>query len=120
MLEKLGAKTEFSCEGHPTGFYIVFYAPITVAQNLVHCGFFNVELERYGTIAGGNKRHKRWSLRLGPHINAESERQTVLNFAANAWVQHFGPLAVLTNENTHASRRNNRQNRLPNGPYGRR
>lgn len=94
MLEKLGAKTEFSCEGHPTGFYIVFYAPVALAQKLVHCGFFNVELERYGTMAGVNKKHKRWSLRLGPHICTEGDRQTVLSFAANAWVRSFGTFTV--------------------------
>jgi hypothetical protein len=34
MLEKLGAVTEFSCEGHPHGFYITFEAPYELAWRL--------------------------------------------------------------------------------------
>lgn len=82
MLEKLGAKTEFSCEGHPTGFYIVFTGPAALAFALHSCGFFHVQVE------GKN----RWSIRLGHHIDNEAHKQMTLTFAAKAWVKAFGPI----------------------------
>lgn len=89
MLEALGARTEFSCEGHPDGFYIVFYGPISLAQTLVYCGFFRVELEGRTGASGDIYR---WSVRLGTHMHSEEEKEKVLEWAANSWRRHFGDI----------------------------
>ncbi|NDC55271.1 MAG: hypothetical protein EBZ69_00290 [Alphaproteobacteria bacterium] len=108
MLEKLGAVTEWSCEGRPQGFYIVFSAPLDVAKKIHRCGFFSVELEG-GTTNG----QTRWSLRAH-HVHDEQERQMVLRWAATAWANTFGPLTVYSDKpvkkKKHAQRRNVRQN----------
>jgi hypothetical protein len=44
-LEALGATTLWSCEGHPTGFYIMFHADYRTALNIARAGYFNVELD---------------------------------------------------------------------------
>src|ERR1700712_3731790 len=38
MLEKLGATTRFSCEGHPEGFYVVFESAPELARSITHAG----------------------------------------------------------------------------------
>lgn len=83
MLEQLGAITEFSCEGHPQNFYVLFYGPPELAFAIQGCGFFNVEVE------GDN----RWSIRM--HGNApmtHADRDLILRMAADSWVRVFGPL----------------------------
>lgn len=48
MLEQLGCKTFYSCEGHPTGFYITFNGRIAIARRIVGCGFMTVTVESDG------------------------------------------------------------------------
>jgi len=81
MLEQMGLKTFFSCEGHPNGFYVTFAAPYPKALKIKSAGFFSVE------IAG--KGH--WSIRID---RRESERGHVdcLRWAAEAWEKRLGPL----------------------------
>src|SRR5947209_7096840 len=38
MLEQLGCRTFYSCEGHPCGFYVTFEAPLRTAQAIQGCG----------------------------------------------------------------------------------
>lgn len=108
MLEKLGAVTEWSCEGHPTGFYIVFSAPLDVAKRIHRCGFFGIELEG-GTTNG----QTRWSIRAH-NVREEQERRMVLRWAAETWAKSFGPLIIYSDKpvkkKKHAQRRNVRQN----------
>jgi hypothetical protein len=86
MLEQLGAITEFSCEGHPTNFYVVFSAAPDIAYAIRRCGFFNVEVE------GEN----RWSIRMyGNAPTTLKQRDNVLKLAAISWVRTFGPLLYL-------------------------
>lgn len=80
-LEELGALTCFSCEGHPSGFYIMFKAPQALALDIYSCGFFNVEL------AGKNY----WRLCINREVN-DHDRQTILNWAAQSWAKRFGPI----------------------------
>lgn len=90
MLEQLGAKTEFSCSGHPdcpNQFYIVFRATITLAEKIRACGFFAVELEG----------KKCWSLRTR-NIKDDKERQDFLRLAATQWEQKLGPLTAIPND----------------------
>jgi hypothetical protein len=79
-LEKLGATTMYSCEGHPSGFYIMFEAPMCVAVKIRKAGYFTVELEGLNL----------WSIRL-PHVDMEYDRRIILNGAARSWTRHFGP-----------------------------
>lgn len=93
-LEQMGVQTEYSCEGHPNGFYIVFKAPLRTAQKIRNCGYFNVELEPAG----------RWSLRINQNFEDLAEaypnaRAQFLSRAAKAWVRSFGP--VFYNNLTH-------------------
>lgn len=77
-LERLGAITQYSCEGHPDGFYVVFTAPYSVAQKIKNCGYFRVELEM----------GECWSIRLPDGID-ESTRVRILTAAAAAWCCQF-------------------------------
>jgi len=81
MLEQLGAVTYFSCEGHPTGFYIMFRASYALAQKIKACGYFRVEIE------GKNY----WSIRMCECVT-ETERVTILTEAAKSWEKVLGPL----------------------------
>lgn len=96
MLEQLGARTEYSCEGHPDGFYVVFAAAMPIARKIHACGYFNVEIERNG----------RWSLRLRNGID-EHERQLILRGAANNWEKNLGCL-----DRRRAKQAHNRTKRL--------
>jgi hypothetical protein len=42
-LESLGLTTFFSCEGHPTGFYVSFNGNTETADRIQKCGWFRVE-----------------------------------------------------------------------------
>jgi hypothetical protein len=90
-LEQLGAVTQYSCEGHPNNFYILFSAPQEVAENVRACGFFTVELEGPDT----------WSIRIHNNDITESARKRILQLAAQAWTKKFGPL-VYSQERKHA------------------
>jgi len=83
MLEQLGAVTYFSCEGHPTGFYIMFRASYALAQKIKSCGYFRVEIE------GKNY----WSIRMREYVT-EADRVTILTEAAKSWEEVLGPLQV--------------------------
>ena len=78
-LEELGASTEYSCEGHPAGFYIVFCASLKLANDIHSCGFFTVEIE------GEN----RWSILPDTSV---PHKDAVLAMAAISWVKKFGPI----------------------------
>lgn len=85
-LEALGAKTRFSCEGHPTGFYVAFEAPYDLAAKVKSAGFFSVEIE------GQNQ----WSMRktnaewMPQKPHSEADKAQILRWAADAWVARFG------------------------------
>jgi hypothetical protein len=81
MLEQLGATTQYSCEGHPNNFYVLFSAPYEIALDVAACGYFRVEIEGINT----------WSLR--PYNNlTEPERVQLLKNAAASWERKLGPL----------------------------
>lgn len=73
-LQALGSRTEFSCEGHPEGFYVVFCGPYELALRLRNCGFFRVEVEG----------EDRWSLRL-PDQGSDASLQQTMRWAASQW-----------------------------------
>jgi hypothetical protein len=84
-LEALGATTRFSCEGHPTGFYVAFDAPYELAVQIEAAGFFRVE------IAGLNY----WTIRRA-EVNIESgkpygeaDKKRCLKWAVEAWLKRF-------------------------------
>jgi hypothetical protein len=87
-LEKLGAKTTYSCEGHPKGFYIVFQGTYDLAHAIANAGYFQVEIER-----GRGE----FSLRLmsnevghGPTWDEKAKREC-LRWASEAWEKAFFP-----------------------------
>lgn len=45
-LEKAGAVTDWSCEGHPKGFYVIFGAPLELARRINNIGFFRVSMAK--------------------------------------------------------------------------
>lgn len=85
VLEQMGIRTHFSCEGHPDGFYITFGASYAQATKIKMAGFFSVEIEGART----------WSLRIHP-VKDEDERGHVdcLRWAADAWEKRFGKLKL--------------------------
>lgn len=86
-LESLGAKPKFSCEGHPSGFYVAFQAPYELAAKIKTAGFFTVEIEGDGY----------WSIRkrLSERVNlssaySEGDKARTLRWATQAWITNFG------------------------------
>lgn len=84
VLEHLGARPKYSCEGHPHGFYVAFHATHKLARAIAGCGYFRVEVER-----GGDDY---WSIRL-PEIThdgkpwGDRDRRQTLRWAADAWAK---------------------------------
>jgi hypothetical protein len=86
MLEHLGARPQSSCEGHPHGFYVEFYAPHELARAIARCGFFSVEMEQNADDY--------WSIRLPEITNdrrkwGDSNRRQTLRWAAESWAKAF-------------------------------
>jgi len=83
-LEALGAKPRFSCEGHPTGFYVAFEAPYELALEIEGAGFFTVQIERlnYWSIRKTNTEQMSEA--------TEAEKVRTLRWAVEAWVRVFG------------------------------
>lgn len=85
-LEQLGADVQFSCEGHPKGFYVCFAAPHDLALRVAAAGYMTVELCKDG----------RWTISLRGNeqgIEAsggtfdEAERDSILQMAAAVWMR---------------------------------
>jgi hypothetical protein len=92
-LEALGATLQFSCEGHPKGFYVLFAASYELALEIRNAGYFSVEVEGPGT----------WSIRkLSDEYSraeyAEKDKAWLLRSAADAWLRHFGERLTARNE----------------------
>ena len=87
VLEALGAKTKFCCEGHPSGFYVAFDADYGLALRIQSAGFFTVEIEGQGY----------WSIRktrsetMASKPYTEAEKNRTLRWAAESWMGAFGP-----------------------------
>lgn len=87
-LEALGAKTHFSCEGHPVGFYVAFEAGYPLAVEIEKAGFFTVAIsgrENFWTI---RKLETQPSNPANGYTEADKER--TLRWAAEAWLRSFG------------------------------
>lgn len=83
MLNQMGLDTAFSCEGHPSGFYVTFYGPYQAALEIHSAGFFTVEVERKNY----------WSLRRSMDAHQPAiENVDALRWAAEAWEKNLGPL----------------------------
>jgi hypothetical protein len=83
MLEQMGLRTYFSCEGHPNGFYIAFSASYAQALAISDAGYFTVEVERKNY----------WILRnTTDYTGAEREKLDAMRWGADAWEERFGPL----------------------------
>ena len=89
MLEQLGCKTSFSCEGHPHGFYIQFSGPLAVACGLVNaCKVFRVEVDDQVNV---------FTIRLWSDIGdnlTDSRKEKLLRLAAANWQRKFGRLDI--------------------------
>lgn len=84
MLNQLGCKTYWSCEGHPAGFYVVFRAPYAVALKIRKCGYFSVELEHEENL---------WSLRINDPVDRTAAGyRNRMRYAAADWERKLGKL----------------------------
>lgn len=81
-LEHLKAVPQFSCEGHPAGFYITFKASYKLAERIASAGFFDVSID------AGRAANWRLSLR-NQKISRESDKARILTVAAEAWTKAF-------------------------------
>jgi hypothetical protein len=93
MLEQLGAEPHYSCEGHPSGFYVLFMAPYELAQDIYSAGFFRVEVEGID----------RWSIRTD--FKDSRQKAMVLALAAESWEKTLGPLKTSSNSRRRIGRR---------------
>lgn len=100
MLEQMGQKTCFSCEGHPDGFYIVFISSDKLARKISEITpWCKVEL---------NEGYRRYILRMSPlswiynrvisieqlPSNPYNIKEALLRGAANYWEEEFGKLVL--------------------------
>lgn len=85
-LEELGAKTQFSCEGHPKGFYIAFEAPLELAVEIAQLQKFSVEIWKEGVWTMRNIR----SENTHGSQYTECDRDRILRLNTKAWVDYFG------------------------------
>jgi hypothetical protein len=100
MIEQLGGETCYSCEGHPSGFYVMFKAPLKVAQRIDRCGYFGVELSKHAPSPGWRLSLDRneWTLDedTGQKVPwTKKDRDECLRLAASNWTKEFGPLKAL-------------------------
>lgn len=91
-LEELGAKTNFSCEGHPKGFYIAFEAPYELAVEIREACQLSVEIWKKNTWTIRNV----YSENNTPNGYTDYQRQEALRYAATRWVDYFGPRLAKT------------------------
>jgi hypothetical protein len=98
-LRHLGAGTQWSCEGHPAGFYVMFQCSERLARKIKTWGYFSVQLERG---------YREYSIRLRDvdeqvsHTTkygavktrivpwTEKSKSQVLRWAAGAWWKAIG------------------------------
>ena len=82
-LEAIGAKPKYSCEGHPSGFYVLFHASYELAMEIEKPGYFTVELS--------SRSHGRnwWCIRPGRDFTSERDKRQTLRWAAAAWQKAF-------------------------------
>lgn len=81
MLDQMGLPTDYSCEGHPGGFYVTFLASYEEALTIKKARYFGVEIEGDGY----------WSIRMHTD-HGPAEHVDALRWAADAWEHRFGPL----------------------------
>jgi hypothetical protein len=94
MLERLGCTPIWSCEGHPTGFYIVFNGPHRTARLIAACGFFDVEL-----VSSGYKlslKRLEWHAASRSRQWTNREKNKLLRLVAEEWVDRLGSFDVTT------------------------
>jgi len=101
MLDQMGLRTLYSCEGHPGGFYVTFIAPYEKALEIKKAEFFSVEIE------GENY----WSIRRHSPLMDEREVVDAMRWATDSWEKRLGPLDVDSVELV--------ADRKEEGPYGR-
>lgn len=84
-LERAGAKVRFTCEGHPTGFSIVFDAKYSLALAIIQSGYFDISMMR---------QRNRWHLHLNGNENGarcvhgkfnHHDRNRILRAACKSW-----------------------------------
>lgn len=104
QLTRHGALTQFSCEGHPFGFYIVARMPLALALRVADAGYFRVELERCDpwrhSVASAESllisiRLSDYQISVGKKRRDDSferNRLEALTWAVEAWEKHFGSL----------------------------
>lgn len=93
MIEKLGGETQWSCEGHPDGFYIVFKGEYDLARALASAyGGFDIivmdELNKFGIYL----RDTNLSNKNIKKADREKLKQYSLRHAAMMWEESFGSL----------------------------
>jgi hypothetical protein len=90
FLECMGARTTFSCQGHPFGWYLIFQAPVETACQITKCGFFSVHLESSSPDC------LQWALRLTGNEHGHGmdwnhkTKERCLTWAADAWYKNLG------------------------------
>ena len=87
-LEQLGADVQFSCEGHPKGFYVCFAGSHEIALKVAGAGWATVELCKDG----------RWVLSLRGNENGieaiggtfdKANRDEILGLMAATWTRQL-------------------------------
>lgn len=97
MLEELGCTTQYSCEGHPEGFYIMFTGPYYIAKAVAQLGILEVASNLEWKPSQDN-----YVVRLPWFVSkprSNRRRNELLNEVARRWVKEFGPLKLIRYRN---------------------
>lgn len=98
-LEALGARTCFSCEGHPYGFYVSFICDYDVAWKIAKLGYLTVEL---GRDANEYVIHQRNAEESYEHTFGipwgEGVKVGRLRMVASVWMRNFGKRLCVTKQ----------------------
>jgi hypothetical protein len=99
-LEELGAKTRYSCEGHPYGAYVAFDAPVRLIRSIHFTNTFTLvadlnEMRLDGmcdcAMYADHKRHRTGQdAALWAEAYTEEMRVDFLRQAADQWMRRFG------------------------------
>lgn len=97
QLERMGCITLFSCEGHPSGFYIAFNGPYEVAVKLASFGFLTIEISHgagdFHLGLGNNEVFQKFH-------GEDVDNRSTLRWASKAWDKVLGPLGTPFNGTT--------------------
>lgn len=92
-LESMGLKTYWSCEGHPTDFYVIFSSPYKIARKIAYASINSSQISIIHGIKNWEKKSKKiiffkspwWRMNLLPDGHSYEYRNQILRNLSMDW-----------------------------------